>query len=127
MVGIVAGLRPEKDHAMLLRAAPIVIGQLPRAKFLIIGDGPMRSRLESLVAELGIASNVDFAGDRPDVARLLRGIDVFTLTSETECFSIALPRQWPRAVPCVPRSVAHPRSSPKANRDTLCRPEIHNA
>lgn len=90
VVGIVAGLRPEKDHATLLRAAPIVLDRLPRTKFLIIGDGPTRSGLENVVAELGIESSVHFAGARSDVTRLLRGIDVFTLTSETECFSIAL-------------------------------------
>jgi glycosyltransferase involved in cell wall biosynthesis len=101
VVGIVAGLRPEKDHATLLRAAPIVIEHLPRARFLIIGDGPMRPRLESLVAELGIASSVHFAGARPDVTRLLRGIDVFTLSSETECFSIALLEAMASARPAV--------------------------
>lgn len=90
VVGIVAGLRPEKDHATLLKAAPIVIDQLPRARFLIIGDGPTRTSLEAMAVDLGIAPNVHFAGARRDVRRLLRGIDVFTLTSETECFSLAL-------------------------------------
>ena len=54
MVGIVAALRPEKDHVSLLRAARIVVNELPRARFLVIGDGPIRPQLEALCTELRI-------------------------------------------------------------------------
>lgn len=90
VVGIVAALRPEKDHVTFLHAARIVVGNLPNAKFLIVGDGGARSELEAMCVELGIASNVCFAGTRDDVDRLLRAIDVFTLCSVTECFPISL-------------------------------------
>ena len=90
VVGIVAALRPEKDHATLLHAARIVVGDLPNAKFLIVGEGAARSELEAMCVELGIASNVRFAGTRDGVGRLLRAIDVFTLCSVTECFPISL-------------------------------------
>ena len=42
VVGILAMLRPEKDHATFLRAARLVVDRVPDAKFLIVGDGPMR-------------------------------------------------------------------------------------
>ena len=91
VVGILAALRPEKDHATLLRAARIVINELPSARFLIIGDGKMRDHLEHLARELDIESHVHFTGSRTDVGRLLRAIDVFTLSSVTvECFPMAL-------------------------------------
>ena len=91
MVGIVAALRPEKDHATLLRAARIVIDEMPRVRFLIVGDGPMSPPARGAVPRnCGSTSNVHFAGTRPDVARLLCAIDVFALTSTTECFPIAL-------------------------------------
>jgi glycosyltransferase involved in cell wall biosynthesis len=102
VVGIVAALRPEKDHATLLRAARVVINEMPNAKFLVVGEGPTRPRLEALCSELGIASNVHFAGARSDIARVLRAIDVFTLSSVTvECFPIALLEAMACARPAV--------------------------
>ncbi|MFH5232748.1 glycosyltransferase [Antrihabitans spumae] len=91
VVGILAALRPEKDHANFLRAAALVAQALPDAKFLIVGDGVMRAETTSLAAELGIADRTVFAGSRSDVADLLRAMDVFVLSSySVECFPMAL-------------------------------------
>ena len=46
LVGIVAVLRPEKNHEMFLRVAARVRREVPEAQFLIIGDGPRRAELE---------------------------------------------------------------------------------
>ncbi|MGH3942772.1 MAG: glycosyltransferase, partial [Pseudonocardiaceae bacterium] len=70
VVGIVAALRPEKDHPTLLRAARLVIDELPRTRFLVVGDGPARRELEQLALDLGIADRVIFAGSRSDVGAL---------------------------------------------------------
>src|SRR5262249_49487879 len=67
VVGIVAALRPEKDHFTFLHAARAVVDVLPRARFLVIGDGAMRPRLEALCTELRITPNVRFAGLRDDI------------------------------------------------------------
>lgn len=102
VVGIVAMLRPEKDHVSFLRAARTVVDELPRARFLIIGDGPTRPQLEALCAELQITRNVHFAGSRHDVVRLLQAIDVFVLSSVTvECFPISLLEAMACARPAV--------------------------
>jgi glycosyltransferase involved in cell wall biosynthesis len=102
VVGTVTALRPEKDHATFLRAARIVVDSLPNARFLIVGDGPMRPQLEQLSSELGITSNVVFAGTRHDVSRLLPAIDVFALSSATvECCPIALLEAMASARPAV--------------------------
>lgn len=91
VVGIVAALRPEKDHANFLRAARQVVDELPGAKFLIVGDGPMRHEIESLRDELGLGDNVVLAGARHDVPDLLRAMNVVVLSSYSiECFPMAL-------------------------------------
>lgn len=90
VVGIVAGLRPEKDHATLLRAARLVLDELPATRILIVGDGLLRPELERLASELGIADRVIFTGSRSDIGDLLALMDVFTLTSYSECFPIAV-------------------------------------
>ncbi|MFI6865280.1 glycosyltransferase [Nocardia sp. NPDC050406] len=91
VVGLVATLRPEKDHATFLRAARLVADELPTARFLVVGDGPMRAEIEALVTELGLASQVVLAGSRPDIPALLRAMDVVVLSSySVECFPMAL-------------------------------------
>lgn len=78
-----------QDHATLLRAARIVINEMPRVRFFVIGDAT-RAQLEALCSELRITPNVHFASARGGVARLLCAIGVFELSSATECFPIAL-------------------------------------
>ena len=91
VVGILAALRPEKDHENFLRAARLVVDRVPTAKFLVVGDGPMRLEIERLVRELDLADCVMLTGSRSDVPDLLRAIDVFVLSSYTvECFPMAL-------------------------------------
>jgi glycosyltransferase involved in cell wall biosynthesis len=105
VVGIVAALRPEKDHATFLRAARLVVDVRPDSKFLLVGDGPLRNQLELLCGELGIDSNVVFVGDRRDVPRLLGAIDVFGLSSRTECFPIAVLEAMATGLPVVATNV----------------------
>ncbi len=90
VVGIVAALRPEKNHEMFLAAAAKILQRQPAANFLIVGDGPERGRLESAVQRLGIAASVRFVGTRTDVEEVLSLIDVLTLTSRMEANPICL-------------------------------------
>ena len=91
VVGIIAAMRPEKDHALFLEAAAHLLAELPAAKFLVIGDGTRRPALEQRARDLGIADRVVFTGSRSDVADLLRALDVFVLCSySVECFPMAL-------------------------------------
>jgi len=86
LVGIVAVLRPEKDVATFLRAASLVSTSVPSARFLVIGDGGERAKLEALAQELRLPPRVLFLGDRSDVPNLLSALDVFVLTSRAESF-----------------------------------------
>lgn len=90
VVAIVARLHPVKDHPTLLDAAKRVLAELPGTQFLIVGDGPAALDLKSAVARLGIAESVHFTGTRPDVPRLLRAVDVFVLSSVSECLPVAV-------------------------------------
>ncbi len=104
-VGIIAALRPEKNHEMFLRVASLVQPKIPAAQFLIIGDGPERAKLESLAQGLGIAESVRFLGTRSDVPELLSLIDVVLLTSHMEanpiCLLEAMASEKPVVATCV--------------------------
>lgn len=90
VAGLVAELRPEKNHRLWLQAAAEIHRQMPEVRFLLVGGGPLREELESLAAELGLADVVRFAGRRMDVPELLRLIDVFVLTSDMEANPVSI-------------------------------------
>ena len=69
---------------------PQVLASQPRARLVLIGDGPLRDELQALARSLGVESSVVFAGLRSNVSELLAGLDVFALPSFTEGVSIAL-------------------------------------
>lgn len=90
LCGIVAALRPEKNHELFLRAAARVRRELPAAEFLIVGDGPQRPSLQRLAAEFGVEPYVHFLGARNDVERLLPALDLFALTSLNEANPVSV-------------------------------------
>ncbi|WP_445256059.1 glycosyltransferase [Nocardioides aurantiacus] len=101
-VGILAALRPEKDHELFLRAAVRVAERAPSARFVVVGEGARRPGLEKLADELGLGNRVVFTGFRTDVAELLQAVDVFVLCSYTvECFPMALLEAMASSRPAV--------------------------
>ena len=90
VVGIVAALRPEKNHQLFLEMARRVVDQLPSARFLIIGNGPCREAICQQTHELGITDHVIMLGSRDDVPRLLAVMNVFALTSHIEANPVSI-------------------------------------
>ncbi len=90
VVGIVAALRSEKNHSLFLEAASIVVQQIPQAQFVIVGDGPERSRLEAHARELSVAGQVHFLGSVSEVEKVLSMMDLFTLTSHNEASPVSI-------------------------------------
>ena len=102
VVGIVAALRPEKDHETFLRAAGLVVREVPEARFLVVGGGARREALEKLADRLGLADRVVFTGAREDVSAVLGAIDIFVLSSFTvECFPMSLLEAMASSRPAV--------------------------
>jgi len=90
VVGIVAALRPEKNHDLFLRAAKLTLQNNPNAHFVIAGDGDERNRLEALSNTLNIDSNVHFIGSTQDISGVLSMLDVFSLTSHNEASPVSI-------------------------------------
>jgi glycosyltransferase involved in cell wall biosynthesis len=90
VAGIVAALRPEKNHELFLRVAVRVREVIPEARFLIVGDGPRRPMLEALAVELNLAQSVLFLGTRADIPDLLALVDVHVLTSHMEANPVSI-------------------------------------
>lgn len=82
-IGTLAGLRPEKNVARLIRAFA-ALRRLHDARLLIVGGGPLMSDLKELVSRLGVSDDVEFTGYLKDPAVRLREFDIFALPSDTE-------------------------------------------
>ncbi len=101
LIGIVAALRPEKNHALFLNAASKVLAKFPKAHFVIVGDGPERSLIEAIAADLKISKSVSLLGTRSDTPRLLAALDVFALTSHNEASPVSILEALSCGVPVV--------------------------
>lgn len=84
VVGNVAALVPHKGQRDLIDAAALVLRDVPDAHFLIVGEGELRARLQARITQHGLGRRVLLTGFRPDVLSLLKGFDVFVMSSITE-------------------------------------------
>jgi glycosyltransferase involved in cell wall biosynthesis len=103
VIGKIARLFKLKGHDDLLTIAPSLVHSCPRVKFLLVGDGPWRQRLESLVRARGLGKHFVFAGLVPpeDVPRLVGIMDVLVHLSSREGLPRALPQSLAAGRPVV--------------------------
>jgi glycosyltransferase involved in cell wall biosynthesis len=105
LVGFVGRLSPEKAPDLFVRMAHQLGAKHTRAAFVLIGDGPMRERLEEEVRLLGIAERVRFAGERRDVLPLLPSLTALVVPSHAEGMPLALMEAMAAGLPVVATSV----------------------
>jgi glycosyltransferase involved in cell wall biosynthesis len=86
VISTIGALHPRKSHELFVQAAVQVVGAEPRARFLVIGEGELRSELEQLAQTKGLADRLQFTGVRSDVARLLSATDVYVKPGVVEGF-----------------------------------------
>jgi len=79
-----------KDYPNLLYAFAKVSSRIESIQLWILGEGPLREYIESLVAELGVSKRVIFLGTRNDVPDIMRAADVFVLSSAWEGFGLVV-------------------------------------
>lgn len=101
----VARLDYLKDHATAIHTLDAVLRQQPKARLVLVGEGPERQALEALVRERHLDSHVLFLGLRSDVPRLLAGADAFLLTSISEGIPLTLIEAMAAGVPVVATQV----------------------
>ncbi len=71
----------QKGQIYLLKAAISVLKELPKTRFLIVGEGPDRDMLESFAKEHGISERIIFTGLRKDIPALLSLSDLVAIPS----------------------------------------------
>ena len=101
VVGNVAALVPHKGQRHLLDAVPRVLTEVADARFVILGEGPLRGALEQRVRQLHLEKHVVLPGFREDVLGCIKGFDVFVMSSETEGLGTSLLDAMAAGKPCV--------------------------
>lgn len=102
----VAKLRYQKGIDILLHAWRSVSAQVPAARLLIVGDGPLLASLSHLASELRITGSVEFTGLCADVPRQLQRGRVAVLPSRWEGMPNALLEAMSCGLACVATRVS---------------------
>jgi len=97
----VGRMAPVKDQEKLLRAFALAKSRTPDLQLWIVGDGPLRSRLEELAEELGIASATQFWGEQANVAPFYGAADLFIMSSVSEGLPMVLLEAMSAGLPAV--------------------------
>jgi len=99
----VARMTKKKGVQNIVDLAPSLLEKHKNLLFLMIGDGPLREKLESTVEESGLSGNFYFTGEVPreKVLGYLEQADVFALPSSNEAFGISILEAMSKEVPVV--------------------------
>ncbi len=103
VVLFVGSLIPRKGLPFLVKAAEKIIKQQPQTKFLIVGEGPLKSQLQTSIATANLLGNFKFMGNLKgeELSIVYNCADVFALPSIQEGQGIVLLEAEASAVPVV--------------------------
>ncbi|MCX5705892.1 MAG: glycosyltransferase family 4 protein [Candidatus Omnitrophica bacterium] len=101
VIGSIACFKPQKSPEDFVRLASSVAKRVPGTKFLLVGDGQLRSSINRLISEYGLGSRITLAGWRRDIPRVISAMDIFVLTSLWEGLPISVLEAMAAAKPVV--------------------------
>jgi glycosyltransferase involved in cell wall biosynthesis len=101
IVGNVSAFVPVKDHVTFVDAAEELSKRGIKAKYILIGDGPLEDETKALVKSKGLENDVIFAGFRKDVPDILPELDLFLFTSSNEATGSVVLEAYGARVPSV--------------------------
>jgi glycosyltransferase involved in cell wall biosynthesis len=107
LIGLVGRLTEIKNHSLFLQIAQSYKenSDFPRLKFVIIGDGHLREKLEKEAEKYNIKDIVTFLGNRSDADVFYPALDIVALTSLNEGTPLSLIEAMANARPCISTAV----------------------
>lgn len=86
VIGTVGRSQAVKDHATLVDAFALLRARRPQLplRLAIVGDGPLLETMRARVAAAGLQDVAWLPGARTDVAAILRGLNIFVMSSIAE-------------------------------------------
>lgn len=111
VIGSIGRLAYPKNYEFLIQQFPALLAAQPNLIGVIIGDGPERTRYQSLISRLGVQQNFFLVGAIHDAARYLPAFDIFVLPSLYEGLSITLLEAMAAERPIIASAVAGTREA----------------
>ena len=110
LVGTVGRLQAQKDPLLFVQAASTIADRIPRAHFVMVGDGPLESVVREKIAGENLTDRFHLLGWRADATDILKLFDVFVLTSKYEGMPFVLLEAAAAGLPLVSTNVAGAQS-----------------
>ncbi|HZU37761.1 MAG TPA: GT4 family glycosyltransferase PelF [Gemmataceae bacterium] len=101
LIALVARLDYLKDHATAIRTMARLAPRCPRAKLLLVGEGPQRPHIEEAIRALNVSTQVQLLGYRRDIPQVLAAADIFLLTSISEGIPLTVIEAMAAGLPVV--------------------------
>jgi glycosyltransferase involved in cell wall biosynthesis len=105
LVGLIGRLAWEKGVDFFLLAAARVLTEFPSAKFVVVGEGPDREKLERTIDELKIRDCVSMLGRRDDMPAVYASLDIMVSSSRQEGLPMAILEGMASGLPLVATAV----------------------
>ena len=99
--GTIARLAPTKGLSYLIEAFREVKKQKPSAHLVLLGDGRCKEELEEQASNTSCGDAIHFLGHRDNIEQLLKGMDVFVLSSVAEGMPLVILEAIAAGVPCI--------------------------
>ncbi len=90
LVGMISCFKPQKAPQDFIKLAALVNKIYPQIKFILVGDGILKKKIEKTIEKFNLNGNIILTGWRRDIPELLSAIDIFVLTSLWEGLPIAV-------------------------------------
>ena len=101
VIGAIGRMVWQKGFECLIRGVNDLLNHTGDIKILMVGDGPLKEKLQELVGTLGIGDHVIFTGFRSDVREILCAIDVLVIPSLAEGFPMVTIEAMAMAKPII--------------------------
>ncbi|MGB9593359.1 MAG: glycosyltransferase family 4 protein, partial [Anaerolineae bacterium] len=103
VVGFLSRFVPSKGIVELVRVGQRLAEQDARLRFLLVGGGPLKKRVEGEVLRNGLADRFRFVGFQPwtQTPAYLNAMDIFAFPSQSEGFGMALLEAMACGLPSV--------------------------
>ena len=101
VVGMIACFKKQKAPLNFIKTAKLVCTEKPDTKFMLVGDGVLRKRIEAEIKKLNLEKNVILTGWRKDTSEIIKIFDVFVLTSLWEGLPRVIVESMAAGIPVV--------------------------
>ena len=106
LIGAIGRMVWQKGFEFLIRSIPDIMLHVTEARFLLVGEGPLRPHLEALTRQLNIEGRVIFTGFRSDIRDLLSAIDILVIPSLLEGFPMITLEAMAMAKPIIASDIS---------------------